>query len=514
MRAAREATAAGARPSPIAPATCSPSIRPRRSTSSSARSSPITSTDDQVVTFIRWMEAHARRGWFIGDLHRHWLPYYGFGVLAWIARWHRFVLSDGRISIARSLRAGRLAPADCAPPGLAEARRRDHLASAVPALRRATLPGPVIIGGGPAGAAAAIVLARAGRDVTLIERNAAPPTRCAAISSAPRRSRRSQRSGCRSVRIGAVTITTVRLVHGNRAATARLPFPALGLSRRALDEALLRQATAERRHGAARPSRRDDRDTDQRTLRIDCGSLGRVAADTVFLATGKHELRGAARTERGTGLVGMKMYYALGPRQRDGAARPRRADPVRRRLCRPAACGSRIGRCLCVLVPAARLRAADGQWDSLLDALIDECPHLRERLAGARPLLDRPLAIAGLPYGYMPCPDARRSGRAVPPRRSGGGDRLAHRRRRGAGAGERIAGGAHLARRAATPRTITAPGRRPVASDAPRIADPSLVPDAPAAQPLVAAVVPACRPGVMRLAAADASTRRIRPFDA
>ena len=56
--------------------------------------------------FIRWMEAHARRGWFIGDLHRHWLPYYGFGLLAWLARWHHFVLSDGRISIARSLRAG------------------------------------------------------------------------------------------------------------------------------------------------------------------------------------------------------------------------------------------------------------------------------------------------------------------------------------------------------------------------------------------------------------------------
>jgi 2-polyprenyl-3-methyl-5-hydroxy-6-metoxy-1,4-benzoquinol methylase len=59
-------------------------------------------TDDEVVTFIRWMEANARRGWFIGDLHRHWFPYYGFGVLAWLARWHPFVLSDGRISIARS----------------------------------------------------------------------------------------------------------------------------------------------------------------------------------------------------------------------------------------------------------------------------------------------------------------------------------------------------------------------------------------------------------------------------
>jgi len=58
--------------------------------------------DAMVVRFIAWMEAQARRGWFIGDLHRHWLPFYGFGVLAWAARWHRFVLSDGRISIARA----------------------------------------------------------------------------------------------------------------------------------------------------------------------------------------------------------------------------------------------------------------------------------------------------------------------------------------------------------------------------------------------------------------------------
>ncbi len=58
--------------------------------------------DGQVVMFMRWMEAHARRGWFIGDLQRHWLPYYGFGLLAWLARWHPFVLSDGRISIARA----------------------------------------------------------------------------------------------------------------------------------------------------------------------------------------------------------------------------------------------------------------------------------------------------------------------------------------------------------------------------------------------------------------------------
>lgn len=59
-------------------------------------------TDDEIVGFIRLMEVHARHGWFISDLHRHWMPYYGFGILAWLARWHPFVLSDGRISISRA----------------------------------------------------------------------------------------------------------------------------------------------------------------------------------------------------------------------------------------------------------------------------------------------------------------------------------------------------------------------------------------------------------------------------
>lgn len=59
-------------------------------------------TDADIVRFITWMEQHAARGWFIADLHRHWFPYYGFGLLAWAARWHRFIGYDGRISIARS----------------------------------------------------------------------------------------------------------------------------------------------------------------------------------------------------------------------------------------------------------------------------------------------------------------------------------------------------------------------------------------------------------------------------
>jgi len=58
--------------------------------------------DEQVAGFLRWLQANAARGWFIGDLHRHVVPYYGFPILARVAMWHRFVREDGQISIARA----------------------------------------------------------------------------------------------------------------------------------------------------------------------------------------------------------------------------------------------------------------------------------------------------------------------------------------------------------------------------------------------------------------------------
>jgi hypothetical protein len=63
-------------------------------------------TNEQNVAFLRWLPQHAGRGWYIGDLHRHFLAYYGFPVLARLAFWHHFVREDGRISIARSFRRG------------------------------------------------------------------------------------------------------------------------------------------------------------------------------------------------------------------------------------------------------------------------------------------------------------------------------------------------------------------------------------------------------------------------
>lgn len=61
-------------------------------------------TDDQLRTFIRYMEETARRGWLISDLHRHGFSHAGFPLLARLMGVHRIVREDGKLSIARAFR--------------------------------------------------------------------------------------------------------------------------------------------------------------------------------------------------------------------------------------------------------------------------------------------------------------------------------------------------------------------------------------------------------------------------
>jgi 2-polyprenyl-3-methyl-5-hydroxy-6-metoxy-1,4-benzoquinol methylase len=61
-------------------------------------------TDAQVIEMLRWIDRTAVRGWFISDLHRHPIAYWGFRVMAALSGWHRFVRHDGAVSIARSFR--------------------------------------------------------------------------------------------------------------------------------------------------------------------------------------------------------------------------------------------------------------------------------------------------------------------------------------------------------------------------------------------------------------------------
>ncbi len=67
-------------------------------------------THAQLVSFLRFMEAEASRGWFVNDLHRHGVAWLGYPLLARLAGWHRIVRLDGRLSIARSYRPAEWQP--------------------------------------------------------------------------------------------------------------------------------------------------------------------------------------------------------------------------------------------------------------------------------------------------------------------------------------------------------------------------------------------------------------------
>jgi SAM-dependent methyltransferase len=58
--------------------------------------------DAEILGFMEWMEANARLGWFVNDLHRHWLAYHSFRLSSAAMRWHGFVRHDGPLSVARA----------------------------------------------------------------------------------------------------------------------------------------------------------------------------------------------------------------------------------------------------------------------------------------------------------------------------------------------------------------------------------------------------------------------------
>lgn len=60
--------------------------------------------EPQIVTFLAWMEAHARLGWHVNDLCRERTPYRLFGLAGCALRWHRQVRHDGPVSFRRSFR--------------------------------------------------------------------------------------------------------------------------------------------------------------------------------------------------------------------------------------------------------------------------------------------------------------------------------------------------------------------------------------------------------------------------
>jgi 2-polyprenyl-3-methyl-5-hydroxy-6-metoxy-1,4-benzoquinol methylase len=59
-------------------------------------------SDEELVTFIKWMNQTAQKGWLINDLHRHPIAYYFIKAVTVVFPFHRFVKHDAAISVARA----------------------------------------------------------------------------------------------------------------------------------------------------------------------------------------------------------------------------------------------------------------------------------------------------------------------------------------------------------------------------------------------------------------------------
>ncbi len=58
--------------------------------------------NDQLIRFLKWMDQHTVKGWFINDLHRHPLAYVLFKYLSRFLRLNYMVQHDGAISVKRA----------------------------------------------------------------------------------------------------------------------------------------------------------------------------------------------------------------------------------------------------------------------------------------------------------------------------------------------------------------------------------------------------------------------------
>lgn len=245
---------------------------------------------------------------------------------------------------------------------------------------------PLIVGGGPAGAAAAIALAAGGARPLLIERHAEPhDTVCGAFLGWDALAALAA-LGIDPWALGAQPIDHVRIIAGRRVIERRLPQRAAGLSRVTLDRALLQRAAAcgaDVQRGVA------VRRIEAQAAHLADGSV--LEADSLFIATGKYALRGSPR-------VGVGPDPRLGLRTTI-AARADLAGWIELHLVEGGYAGllcQEDGRAnLCLSIAADRMQAA-GSPAKLIAALAHEAPLLGDRFRDEGAWA----AVAAVPYGW------------------------------------------------------------------------------------------------------------------
>jgi flavin-dependent dehydrogenase len=259
--------------------------------------------------------------------------------------------------------------------------------------------GHLVIGGGPAGSMAALRLAQAGCCVTLLEKECRPHHKVCGEFLSREAVEYLHQAGISPQGLGAAAIRFLRLSSGGNTTQTALPFSALSLSRRILDEALLQRAAdwgceVLRGHSVERLSAGVD------TWTVTLASGASLRAQNVFLATGKHDLHGWNRsTGKQSDLIGFKLHWQL-PREQVEELR----DNMELFLFRGGYGGLSLVESdtanLCLVVRRAEFRKRRG-WNGLFSALRNENPRLHRYLANAKAQWPHPLAIAPIPYGHL-----------------------------------------------------------------------------------------------------------------
>jgi flavin-dependent dehydrogenase len=252
---------------------------------------------------------------------------------------------------------------------------------------------PLIVGGGPAGAMAAIRLAQAGEQALLLERTTGPQdVVCGGFLSSDTLAML-ESVGIDAFAFGGRRVTQLRLVAGQRTTLIDLPFLAAGLSRRTLDAALLSRVETVERGVTVRAI-----DPAEPVARLADGTA--IAAPAIFLATGKHDLRGAGR-EASPGddpSVGMRVRLAPSP-----ALQSALAGRIELILLDHGYAGLVLhedgSANLCFTIAQSRLEAASGNRTQLLEELAAEAPVLSDRIGQANGLGDW-ASVARVPYGW------------------------------------------------------------------------------------------------------------------
>lgn len=263
----------------------------------------------------------------------------------------------------------------------------------------------IVVGGGVAGGAAAIALAKSGVSVLLLEKEQSPGHKVCGEFLSGESQPLLQEIGVDVNALGAVDITQFHLYSGERPLRVRLPFVGKSISRKLLDQNLLMRA---QEVGAkvlfaahAKSIRMVDGGFQVETTQ------GTFLGRDVFWAAGKSDTNTVLKRqlkrqsqESDQDFIGFKRHLEV-PREIFRSLQ----QTIELHVYNGGYAGisqienDRLN--YCFLIEKKISKRLDHSWHRILAHQAENNPRLKELFARAEWLWQKPLSIANIPYGYV-----------------------------------------------------------------------------------------------------------------